>query len=93
MEGGNSNLQKRRNAGATFKNIVKYVMDHSRITEDKARFLVTEVLKTGMVMGKIKKTRCDVYYLTAEKPMQLVRKIREPRFSDDSDDTLSDLSD
>lgn len=88
-----NNIPEQRNEGATFPNIVRYVMDHSRITEDKAQFLVLEVLKAGMSMGKIKKTSLGIYYLTTLRPPHLIYRIRDPRFSDDSDDTLSDLSD
>ena len=78
--------------GASFDSIVRYVMNHSRIVEDKARYLTIEVLKAGMAMGKIKMTPMGTYYLANPKPPPLVNKIRDPRFSDDSEDTLSDLS-
>lgn len=80
------------NPGATFQSIVRYVMDHSRITEDKARYLTIEVLKAGMEMGKIKRTPVGTFFLTTSKSPHLVSRIRDPRFSDDSEDTLSDLS-
>ncbi|XP_033222442.1 uncharacterized protein LOC117176324 [Belonocnema kinseyi] len=86
------NRLREPNPGATFQSIVRYVMDHSRITEDKARYLTIEVLKAGMAMGKIKRTPVSTYFLTTSKPPPLVNRIRDPRLSDDSEDTLSDLS-
>ena len=88
-----ANKPRTSNSGATFDSIVRYVMKRTRLTEDKARLLIVEVLKAGLAMGKIRRTAVGTYYLTTARPPHLINRIRNPRFSDNSDDTLSDLSD
>ncbi|KOX77693.1 hypothetical protein WN51_09358 [Melipona quadrifasciata] len=49
--------------GATFKSIVHYVLKNMKITEARAGYLVMEVLKVGVALGRIKKTPRGTYIL------------------------------
>ncbi|XP_076248644.1 uncharacterized protein LOC143188322 [Calliopsis andreniformis] len=75
--------------GATFDNIVHYVMENMRITHARAGYLVTEVLKAGIALGRIKRTPHDTYILVSKMPGPMAHRIREPRFSDNSNDEIS----
>lgn len=73
--------------GATFESIVQYVLKNMKITQARAGYLVMEVLKAGVALGRIKKTSYGTYVLTNDK--SATPNIREPRFSDDSDYDVS----
>lgn len=75
--------------GTTFEGIVRYVMRKKKMTEARAGYLVMEVLKAGVALGRIKKTPCGTYVLTTERPGTITHRIREPRFSDDSEYDVS----
>ncbi|XP_029052222.1 uncharacterized protein LOC117609259 [Osmia lignaria lignaria] len=75
--------------GATFDSIVRYVLKHMKITHARAGYLVMEVLKAGIAVGRIKRTPRGTYILASEKPGTIAHRIREPRFSDDSNDDVS----
>ncbi|XP_076170830.1 uncharacterized protein LOC143148412 [Ptiloglossa arizonensis] len=78
--------------GATFESIVRYVASNTRITHSRVGYLVMEVLKAGMSVGKIKKTPRGNYVLISERPWPSAPTIREPRFSDDdSNDSNDDI--
>ncbi|XP_054012826.1 uncharacterized protein LOC128894839 [Hylaeus anthracinus] len=74
--------------GATFDGIVQYVLKNMRISQSRAGCLVMEVLKAGVALGTIKRTPRGTYVLVADKPGPIIHKIKEPRFSDDSDDEI-----
>ncbi|XP_061933392.1 uncharacterized protein LOC107999329 [Apis cerana] len=74
--------------GATFESIVQYVLKNMKITQARAGYLVMEVLKAGVALGRIKKTPCGTYVLTNDKSAP-TPSIREPRFSDDSEYDVS----
>ncbi|XP_031771763.1 uncharacterized protein LOC116414226 [Apis florea] len=74
--------------GATFESIVQYVLKNMKITQARAGYLVMEVLKAGVALGRIKKTPRGTYVLTNDKSGS-TPNIREPRFSDDSEYDVS----
>ncbi|KAK1118738.1 hypothetical protein K0M31_014740 [Melipona bicolor] len=74
--------------GATFKSIVHYVLKNMKITEARAGYLVMEVLKAGVALGRIKKTPRGTYILVKDRPGPIAH-IKEPRFSDDSNYDVS----
>ncbi|XP_017791465.1 PREDICTED: uncharacterized protein LOC108573516 [Habropoda laboriosa] len=78
--------------GATFDDIVRYVLKNMKITHARAGYLVMEVLKAGVAMGRIKKTPRGTYVLATEKSGSITHHIREPRFTDDSEDDDSSQS-
>ncbi|CAL7935476.1 unnamed protein product [Xylocopa violacea] len=75
--------------GATFESIVRYVLRYLKITQARAGYLVMEVLKAGVALGRIKRTPRGTYVLVTDKSGSIVHNIREPRFSDDSQDDVS----
>ncbi|XP_031366193.1 uncharacterized protein LOC116185599 [Apis dorsata] len=74
--------------GATFESIVQYVLKNMKITQARAGYLVMEVLKAGVALGRIKKTPYGTYVLINDKSAA-TPNIKEPRFSDDSDYDVS----
>lgn len=79
--------------GATFGQIVRYVMKQMRYSEDIAVNAVLEVLNAGIAVKKIIKTERRKYVLADNsKPAHINYKIRDPRFSEDSSD-FSEFSD
>ncbi|CAD1475822.1 unnamed protein product [Heterotrigona itama] len=76
--------------GATFESIVHYVLKNMKITKARAGYLVMEVLKAGIALGRIKKTPRGTYILVKDRSGPIAHNIKEPRFSDDSD--WSDVS-
>lgn len=75
--------------GATFESIVHYVLKNMKITQARAGYLVMEVLKAGVSLGRIKKTPRGTYILATDKPSFITHNIKEPHFSDDSDYDVS----
>lgn len=75
--------------GATFESIVHYVLKNMKITQARAGYLVMEVLKAGVSLGRIKKTSRGTYILATDKPSSITHNIKEPHFSDDSDYDVS----
>ncbi|XP_011315105.1 uncharacterized protein [Fopius arisanus] len=74
--------------GARLREIVHYVMKHTRYTEGQAKKAVIEVLKSGITAKTIVKTSKGKYVLcTADKPEGLHYRIRQPKFSDSSSDS------
>lgn len=67
--------------GASLEDIVRYVLDHTRLTDARARYLVVEILKGGIALGRIKRTPHSTYVLTSFKPDY---RITEPKFQDAS---------
>ncbi|XP_032669616.1 uncharacterized protein LOC116843354 [Odontomachus brunneus] len=65
--------------GASLEDIVRYVLDHTRLTDTRARYLVVEILKAGIALGRIKRTPYSTYVLASFKPYY---KITEPKFRD-----------
>ncbi|XP_017759795.1 PREDICTED: uncharacterized protein LOC108550556 [Eufriesea mexicana] len=78
--------------GTTFEGIVRYVLKKTKMTEARAGYLVMEVLKAGVALGRIKRTSHGTYVLATERPGSITHRIREPRFSDDSDDNDREVS-
>lgn len=74
--------------GATFREIVSFIMKQTGYDEGRTKKSVIEVLKAGMAMKKIMKTPSEKYLLIRDssKPLYINYHIREPNFSDDSDD-------
>ncbi|XP_050447366.1 uncharacterized protein LOC126849507 [Cataglyphis hispanica] len=69
--------------GASLENIVKYVLRHTRLTDARARYLVVEVLKAGIALGRIKRTPHSTYVLASSKTA-IAPRITEPKFRDNS---------
>lgn len=69
--------------GASLENIVKYVLRHTRLTDARARYLVAEILKAGIALGRIKRTSHSTYILASSKTM-IAPRITEPKFRDNS---------
>lgn len=69
--------------GASLENIVKYVLRHTRLTDARARYLVAEILKAGIALGRIKRTSHSTYTLASSKTM-IAPRIMEPKFRDNS---------
>ncbi|XP_019697829.1 uncharacterized protein LOC109504016 [Harpegnathos saltator] len=67
--------------GASLEDIVRYVLDRTRLTDARARYLVVEILKAGIALGRIKRTPHSTYVLTSFKSDY---KITEPKFRDGS---------
>lgn len=78
--------------GATFESIVHYVLKNMKITEARAGYLVMEVLKAGVALGRIKKTPRGTYILVKDRSGPIGHNVKEPRFSDDSGDSDYDVS-
>lgn len=78
-------------ASATFEGIVEYVLKNTRMTRSRAGYMVMEVLKIGVALGRIKRTPHGTYVLVAGKPGSgmTTKRIKHPRFSDNSDDEIS----
>ncbi|KAL0124187.1 hypothetical protein PUN28_006192 [Cardiocondyla obscurior] len=66
--------------GASLKDIVKYVLKHTRLTEARARYLVVEILEVGIALGRIKRTPYSTYVLVSPTATAIVRRITEPKF-------------
>lgn len=78
------------NEGATFESIVDYVMKKTRLTGTRAGYMVMEVLKVGVALGRIKRTPLGTYILAVDKPVSpATQRITQPRFSDNSNDEIS----
>ncbi|XP_017881355.1 uncharacterized protein LOC108625677 [Ceratina calcarata] len=76
--------------GASFESILRYVLKNMKITQARASFLVMEVLKAGVALGRIKRTPRGTYLLATDKTAHnILHHVREPRFTDDSDDDVS----
>ncbi|XP_076649223.1 uncharacterized protein LOC143356993 [Halictus rubicundus] len=76
--------------GATFDSIVDYVTKNMRITRSRAGYMVMEVLKVGVALGRIKRTPRGTYILASDTPASpATQRIRQPRFSDNSNDEIS----
>ncbi|XP_063986271.1 uncharacterized protein LOC135167227 [Diachasmimorpha longicaudata] len=74
--------------GARFREIVRYVMKHTRYSAEEAKKAVIEILKTGIAAKTIIKTPRGKYLLVGiPKPEGLHYKIRQPKFSDSSSET------
>jgi len=69
--------------GASLEDIVKYVLKHTRLTDARARYLIVEILKTGIALGRIKRTPYSTYVL-ASKTTAIAQKITEPKFRNSS---------
>lgn len=67
--------------GASLEDIVRYVLNHTRLTDARARYLVVEILKAGIALGRIKRTPHSTYVLVSFKPDC---RIMEPKFRDAS---------
>lgn len=75
--------------GASFEEIKNYVRTVLRMTEAEASLHVSEVLTTGVALGKIIRTVDGGYRLVERKPPGLCCKIKEMKMSDDSDSSNS----
>ena len=85
----NSSVEIMPDEGGTFDGILRYVMKNSRMSETNARKAIMNVLKIGLSLGTIKRTTIGKYVLMGKRRPEVIHKIREPRFSDDSDDETS----
>ncbi|KAL6261639.1 hypothetical protein P5V15_006727 [Pogonomyrmex californicus] len=70
--------------GARLEDIVKYVLRHTRLTDVRARYLVIEILKAGIALGRIKRTPHSTYVLASSKTTAIGQRITEPRFHNGS---------
>jgi len=70
--------------GANLEDIVKYVLRHTRLTDARARYLVVETLKAGIILGRIKRTPYFTYVLVPCEHGTLAYKITEPSFRENS---------
>lgn len=71
--------------GASLEDIVKYVLRHARLTDARARYLVVEILKAGIALGRIKRTPHSTYVLASfETTATAHGSITEPEFRDNS---------
>lgn len=66
--------------GASLEDIVSYVLRRTRLTDARARYLVAEILKAGIALGRISRTPRSTYVLASAKPAPHVRGITEPKF-------------
>lgn len=78
--------------GASFDNIVRYVTKNMRIRHTRAGYLVMEILKAGVAVGRIKRTPRGTYILVSRIPGPTAHRIRQPRFSDDSNDSNDEIA-
>ena len=67
--------------GASLKDIVKYVLKHTRLTDVRARYLIVEILKAGIALGRIKRTPNSTYVLVSSA---ITKGIAEPKIRDNS---------
>ncbi|KYN12002.1 hypothetical protein ALC57_15844 [Trachymyrmex cornetzi] len=70
--------------GASLEDIVKYVLKHTRLTDVRARYLIVEILKAGIALGRIKRTPYSTYVLASSKTTAIAKRITEPKFRNDS---------
>jgi len=70
--------------GASLEDIVKYVLRHTRLTDARARYLIIEILKTGIALGRIKRTPYSTYVLASSKTTAIAQRITEPKFRNSS---------
>jgi hypothetical protein len=70
--------------GANLEDIVKYVLRHMRLTDARARYLVVETLKAGIILGRIKRTPYSTYALVPCERDMLAHKITEPNLRESS---------
>ncbi|XP_011495615.1 PREDICTED: uncharacterized protein LOC105360418 [Ceratosolen solmsi marchali] len=69
--------------GVTFANIVRYVARRLRMPVTTASAFVHQVLRAGIVFGKIEKLPDGMYRLINAKPPGLVCKIEDTWISED----------
>ncbi|KAI4499183.1 hypothetical protein M0802_005766 [Mischocyttarus mexicanus] len=77
--------------GVRLEDILKYVLRYTKMSESRALYLIIEILKLGIVKGRIEKLPGNLYALAKCRPGPIGKKIHEPDFDDDSSDTSTDL--
>lgn len=72
--------------GATFGDIVSFIMKHTNYDEGRTKRSVMEVIMTGIAMKRIVRTLKKKYVLIDTRPSYINYRIKESNFSDDSGD-------